>query len=365
MFEGRALLWGAPRCRLAWRGWPRDLQRVAARCQQGVSRDQSLLPSETSLLAFTTLQNCSPPTSPTFQDTYGSIKSTEQSLLSDCQQSEGANAVGDLPPGEHLIGKMLQSDEKQLLELSTSAADDGDVIHAGASSKFRATPGADTPSGISGAEPTQTAEGRPLQRQSRPPSPSQIPDWSHVPPRVRCWDTALQPSRKRSSMREQRTSSRDDLEDGMPPQNHATAVLTSPLGRNVGLCSVGARLESNAPTGTPRPERPRQSRYSISNNLGGHDAQRGHARQHFSQRQQTFAAAGNRIHEATHPRLRRTSSASDITHVRANRPANAVRARPYEVWYEETQRVLERASSVGRLPKPISSQETTSKEELP
>jgi len=358
MLEGRAPLWGAPRCRLGWRGWPRDLHRVAVRCQQGLSRDQSLLPSETSLLAFTTMQNCSPPTSPNFQDTYGSIKSIEQSLLGDCQQHEGAATNGDL----------LQCGEKQLLELSTSTADNSDGAHEPASSKFRATAGAAASSSVSdplrteglvsGAEPAQAAEGRTLQRQLRPPSPLQTQDWSHVRPRVRCWDTVQQSSRKHNGMHEQRPSSRDEAENGMQPPSPAGVAMTSPLGRSVGPRSVGGRSESTTPTGTPRPERPRQSHNSTTKSPAGHDAPRGHACHRLSQRQQTFTANGNRIHDATHPRLRRASSASEIALVVSpNVLSNPARAKPCEIWYAEAQRVLERANSVGRLPKPISGSE--------
>mmetsp|Transcript_114421 Transcript_114421/g.201901 ORF Transcript_114421/g.201901 Transcript_114421/m.201901 type:complete len:621 (-) Transcript_114421:41-1903(-) len=59
VLDGHARMWGAARCPLIWRGWPRDLLRVPHSLPAGTGCSQSFS-DEPSLLASTTYQVCSP-----------------------------------------------------------------------------------------------------------------------------------------------------------------------------------------------------------------------------------------------------------------------------------------------------------------
>lgn len=143
VLRGRAQLWGSPRLPLVWRGWPKDLMRLKGLALEvageEVSRDVSPLGTEPSLLASTTLQVYSTPSSPYL-------------------------GVGEM-----------------------------DAVAAGSSRHSSRSPGSkpDKAAGslagtISGLD---ALDSLPSHHSRRSTSPSQTKDWSQVKPRVRCWET--------------------------------------------------------------------------------------------------------------------------------------------------------------------------------
>lgn len=143
VLEGRAPLWGSPKLPLFWRGWPKDLMRLNGlaleRAGEEVSRDLSPLGTEPSLLASTTLQVYSTPSSP-----YLGVRDVDAAAAGISRRS--SRSPGSKP--DKATGSFVGT---------ISGADDFDLL--------------------------------PSQPTRRSTSPPQTMDWSQVKPRVRCWET--------------------------------------------------------------------------------------------------------------------------------------------------------------------------------
>lgn len=81
---GSSSPWGGARCSPTWRGWPHDLQRMPGLATgRTLRRNLSMLASEPSLLACTSLQLCTPPRSPALGplDTVSDAREAAQHLI--------------------------------------------------------------------------------------------------------------------------------------------------------------------------------------------------------------------------------------------------------------------------------------------